>query len=307
MALQIDDGRLTITSAGEALAGQPLRDDALFEIGSITKTFTALLLADAVVRKQLALGDAVEDALPDVELRDSTGAPIRWVDLATHRSGLPRLPSNLAPDDDPYARYDAARLLDFLRSYRSTVPRDTRWEYSNLGFGLLGYALARREKTTYPELLAARVLQPLGMKQTALATPGRDIAGLVQGHDAQKRPVPHWHLDVMMSAGALVMPAADLARYAQAPSFPPAPRLATPSCWPSRRTRPARRPSIRSAWPGCARRSTAASCSTMTVLPPASRRRCGSIRGGGPPPCSPTPRSRSMTWRCTCSMTASRT
>ena len=78
----------------------PLADDARFEIGSITKTFTALLLADAVVRRTLALDDPVESALPaGLKLRDAADAPIRWLDLATHRSGLPRLPTNLAPQD----------------------------------------------------------------------------------------------------------------------------------------------------------------------------------------------------------------
>jgi CubicO group peptidase (beta-lactamase class C family) len=222
VALQIDGSRVDVAAQGVAREGVPLRDDALFEIGSITKTFTALLLADAVLRKRLALDDPIENALPGVTLRDAAGMPIRWIDVATHRSGLPRLPTNMAPKDpaDPYADYDEAKLLDFLRSYKTTTVRDTRWEYSNLGFGLLGYALARVDDTTYPRLLAQRVLGPLGMTRTSLALPGRAIEGLVDGHDANGRPVPHWHLDVLMGAGALVMPAADLARYAKAALTP---------------------------------------------------------------------------------------
>ena len=105
-ALQVDKGSVAIAVQGSAGDGQPLGEDARFEIGSITKTFTALLLADAVVRRRFALDDPVESALPPgLKLRDAADAPIRWVDLATHRSGLPRLPSNLAPQDlrDPYA------------------------------------------------------------------------------------------------------------------------------------------------------------------------------------------------------------
>jgi len=219
VALQVDKGTTTITAAGSASAGVPLADDARFEIGSITKTFTALLLADAVVRRRLAVDDAVEAALPSgLKLRDAAGAPIRWIDLATHRSGLPRLPDNLAPKDssDPYADYDEVRLLRFLREFKPSVPRDSRWEYSNLGFGLLGYALGRAAGSDYAQLLGERVLGPLGMTRSVLSLPGRAISGLVDGHDAEKRRVAHWHFDVLAGAGALVMPAADLARYAEA-------------------------------------------------------------------------------------------
>ena len=223
VAFQIDGGKIDIAAQGLASEGVALRPDALFEIGSITKTFTALLLADAVLRKRLALDDPVENALPGVRLRDVADAPIRWVDLATHRSGLPRLPANMAPREqlDPYVDYDEARLLDFLRGYKASVARDTRWEYSNLGFGLIGYALSRVEHTPYPKLLKDRVLDPLGMQRTTLATPGRGtIAGLVDGHDKDGRVTPHWHLDVLMGAGALVMPASDLAIYAKAALVP---------------------------------------------------------------------------------------
>ena len=222
VALQVDQGRVEIVAEGLAGEAMALPQGALFEIGSITKTFTALLLADAVVRRRFALADPVEDALPGVSLRDAAGAPIRWVDLATHRSGLPRVPSNIAPQDplDPYAGYDEAQLLRFLRTFKPMIARDTRWEYSNLGFGLLGYALGRASGSSYPQLLAQRVLVPLGMTQSALALPQRPIAGLVDGHDAEKRRVPHWHFDVLAGAGALVMPAADLARYAEAALVP---------------------------------------------------------------------------------------
>jgi D-alanyl-D-alanine-carboxypeptidase/D-alanyl-D-alanine-endopeptidase len=218
-ALQIERGGASIVVRGSAGGGMPLAEDARFEIGSITKTFTGLLLADAAVRRTLALADPVEASLPPgLTLRDAAGAPIRWLDLATHRSGLPRLPTNFAPGNiaDPYADYDEARLLRFLRDFRPTRARDAKWEYSNLGFGLLGWALGRVAGSSYPLLLAERVLQPLGMSRSALALPGRATAGLAVGHDVEKRPVSHWHFDVLSGAGGLVMPAADLARFAQA-------------------------------------------------------------------------------------------
>ena len=222
VAVQVQADRVEVTAQGLARQGDgiALRTDALFEIGSITKTFTALLLADAVVRGQLKLDAAVQDALPDnIRLVDSAGDPIRWIDLATQRSGLPRLPTNMAPSvrTDPYDDYREADLLAFLRGFKPTLVRGAEYGYSNLGFGLMGYALGRAAGSDYPTLLQQRVLQPLGLSSAQLALPGRRIIdGLVTGHDAQRQPVPHWHLDVLAGAGALVMSGADLGRYAQA-------------------------------------------------------------------------------------------
>jgi serine-type D-Ala-D-Ala carboxypeptidase/endopeptidase len=220
LAVQVQGDRIQLDVQGLARQGDAaaLRDDTWFEIGSITKTFTALLLADAVVRGQLKLDGAVQDALPGIALRDSAGDPIRWIDLATHRSGLPRLPANLSPKvrADPYDDYREADLLEFLKGFKPTVARGARYEYSNLGFGLLGYALGRAAGSDYAHALASRVLLPLGLNDVGFALPGRRFARLVDGHDAERTPVPHWHFDVLAGAGALVMSGAALGRYAQA-------------------------------------------------------------------------------------------
>jgi serine-type D-Ala-D-Ala carboxypeptidase/endopeptidase len=220
LAVQVQGKRIELDAQGVARRrdATTLRDDAWFEIGSITKTFTALLLADAVVRGQLALDGAVHDALPDVKLLDTAGDPIRWIDLATHRSGLPRLPANLSPAAaaDPYADYREPDLLEFLKHFKPTIARGALYEYSNLGFGLLGYALGRAGGSSFPRALMSRVLQPLGLADAQLTLPGQRFERLVDGHDAQRQRVPHWHFDVLAGAGALVMSGAALARYAQA-------------------------------------------------------------------------------------------
>lgn len=192
--------------------------DTLFEIGSITKTFTSLLLAGAVVRGELKIDDAVEAVLPEgLKLRDSAGAPLTWADLATHRSGLPRLPSNLrdAVGADPYD-YSRRDLLAFLAAWKPDRQRDTKWEYSNLGYGLLGEALAMRARTSYAALLNERVLQPLGLATMRLALREPPVPGLMPGHDAAGRAAPLWRFDAIAPAGALVSSARSLARYAQA-------------------------------------------------------------------------------------------
>src|SRR5208283_4407870 len=118
-----------------------LDGDTVFEIGSITKVFTALLLADMAQRGEVALTDPVSKYLPKgVKMPGRNGHAIMLQDLATHTSGLPRLPSNMKPKDfmNPYADYTPELLYQFLSSYE--LPRDpgSKWEYSNLGAGLLG-------------------------------------------------------------------------------------------------------------------------------------------------------------------------
>lgn len=197
-AARITPDGVRFVFAPAAAPGAPAVDaDSRFEYGSITKTFTALLLADHVQRGELALDDAVERALPDgLRLRDSAGTPLTWADLATHRSGLPRLPGNLNPaHPDPYATYGEAELKAFLRDWRPTQPRDTRWEYSNLGFGLLGQALGWRANSPYDALLRERVLDPLGLQDVQVAR--RPVPGLQQGYDAQGRPVEGLPPDVV--------------------------------------------------------------------------------------------------------------
>ena len=220
VAAVVDGEQVVFAAAGRRhLASETAPDaDTLFEIGSITKTFTALLLADSVQRRELALHDPVEDVLGGPRLRDSTGAPITWADLATHRSGLPRLPANMKPAvaADPYADYSLEALRSFVADWRPQVPRDSRWLYSNLGFGLLGQALALRTGLPYARLLRERVLQPLQLDNMVLATSGLRVEGRASGHDAQRRPVPNWHFDAMAPAGGLLGSARALARYAQA-------------------------------------------------------------------------------------------
>lgn len=202
-----------------ATGGGAMAVSARLELGSITKLFTGLLLADAVQRGELKLDDAVEAVLPDaLTLRDSTGAPLRWIDLATHRSGLPRLATNMAPADpaDPYADYDTAALWRFVRGHAATRPRDAVWEYSNLGYGLLGEALALRLGLPFEAALRHRVLRPLGLDGMALAlAPQPAAAPTVPGHDTEGRPVPRWRFRAMAGAGALTGTIGEIARFAR--------------------------------------------------------------------------------------------
>ena len=122
----------------------PVHEDSLFEIGSISKTFTGLILAQMVQQEKVKFDDPVRELLPSGTVPKPNGAEITLLDLATQHSGLPRMPDNFHPADaqDPYADYRSANLYDFINKHGVQKPVDTSFLYSNLGFGLLGQALA---------------------------------------------------------------------------------------------------------------------------------------------------------------------
>jgi serine-type D-Ala-D-Ala carboxypeptidase/endopeptidase len=192
--------------------------DTVYEIGSVTKTFTATLLARAVLSGRVTLDTPVAQLLPDFKIPSRGGREITLGELATQHSGLPRLPSNFLPRDpaNPYADYDAAKLKAFLAQYE--LPRDpgASYEYSNLGFGLLGYALARLDHTTYGALAGEAILEPLGMAMSGTAFTDTMRAHLAPGHAATGQAVGNWDLDALAGAGAIRSTANDLLRYLKA-------------------------------------------------------------------------------------------
>lgn len=208
-------------SVARGRAGRP-DADTLYEIGSLTKTFTALLLADAVARGTLKLDDPVARLLPDYRIPAFGERQVSLLDLATQTSGLPRLPSNLAPPrvDNPYADYSAAKLKTFLGSHTLVRAPGAQYEYSNLGYGLLGTALAAHAGKDYAALVGERITGPLGMRSTALALTDELRARLAPGHDAGGLPVANWDFDSLAGAGAIRSTVPDMLRYLKALMHP---------------------------------------------------------------------------------------
>jgi D-alanyl-D-alanine-carboxypeptidase/D-alanyl-D-alanine-endopeptidase len=205
----LPDGRLNLAAANKPGTPAVSADRHGFEIGSISKVFTGLLLAEAAVRGELRLDDAVEAQL-GFPLRDSAGQPLRYVDLATHRSGLPRLAPNRKPanEADPYADYREAQMLEALRGYQGSRRRDEAFEYSNYAIGVLAWLLAQRAGQPLTQLMQRRIYTPLGLGQPAER---------VSGHNAQGGPVQAWNFtEATAGAGAIVMSAAQLTRFGQA-------------------------------------------------------------------------------------------
>lgn len=179
--------------------------DAIFEIGSISKVLTALLLADAALRGEVGLDTPVGKLLPfGVRFPDKDGVRATLEHLASHRAGLPSLPPNLSPAsiDDPYADYGVHQLHAYLERAELLYVPGSRYAYSNLGAGLLGHLLAARLGTSYAEAVRARVLAPLGLDETWIDVPGKAEPRIVPGTGMMGRPAPAWHFDALAGAGA---------------------------------------------------------------------------------------------------------
>lgn len=193
-----------VTAGGHGGTGP----DSVFQIGSVTKCLTGLLLADLAAAGQVSLTGRAAGYLPG-----APPGPVTLLDLATHTSGLPRLPPGLLRyallrPHDPYAWYPAGRFRRTARRSLASAPGGQPYAYSNYGFAVLGYLLGQAAGATYERLLADRVCGPLGLRATTLGAPA---AGPVQGHQ-RGRPVPPWHLGVLAPAGGLYSTAADMAR-----------------------------------------------------------------------------------------------
>ena len=227
-AVLVDANGTRIVMAGlTRQGGRAIAADTEFELGSITKTFTSLLLADLVVQGEAALDDPVTKYLPQATALTQNGKTVTLGQLATHTSGLPRLPGNLSPANpaNPYADYDAAKLIAFLSGKPLEREPGVQYEYSNLGAGVLGHAITWRQGG-YEKQMRERVLAPLGMNDTAVALTAAQRERFALGHDRTLTPVPPWDVAVLVGAGGLRSTPADMAKYLKAAIDPGAAPLA---------------------------------------------------------------------------------
>jgi CubicO group peptidase (beta-lactamase class C family) len=216
------DGRSHVSTYGVGRLRDSLRlgADTRFEIGSVTKAFTGLLLTEQVTWGAVSPDAPIGRFLPDsVRTPTADGRPIRLRHLATHTSGLPRLPSNLSLRQhraDPYAHYTPAKLHAFLNDVTLSAPPGSTYAYSNVGAGLLGHLLARQADTTYGALLRARVLDPLGLQDTSVPAPADTNGSRLAAGYTRAGPTPYWSFDALAGAGALRSTARDLLRFLRA-------------------------------------------------------------------------------------------
>ncbi len=222
--------RVLALGTASAETATPVDRRTRFEIGSVTKVFTALLLADLVVRGDVELDDRAAGHLAG-EGRDNPAlAAIRLHELATHTSGLPRLPANLRPSSitDPYVDYTAEDLETLMAGIEPPRAPGEAYEYSNLAAGLLGYLLARRAGGPLHQVLHERVIGPLGLDATFLPPPR--MAPEDQGETGPRRiavghsngvAVPPWRFDALGGLGGMWSTADDLIRFLRHMLHPP--------------------------------------------------------------------------------------
>jgi CubicO group peptidase (beta-lactamase class C family) len=213
-------GSRTIVAYGESGPGaRPLGPESVFEIGSITKVFTSILLADMAARGEVALDDAVQQYLPPgVSMPGRDGQTITFTRLATHRSGLPRMPTNFSPADrsNPFADYTPELLWEFLSGYTLTRDVGAQYEYSNVGAGLLGFVLASHVGKDYEALVQERILGPLGMDMSGIELNGSMREWLALGHNQNGDVVPNWDIPTLAGAGAIRSNVEDMLTFLEA-------------------------------------------------------------------------------------------
>ncbi|MEV8309674.1 serine hydrolase domain-containing protein [Streptomyces flavidovirens] len=231
-------GRRTMMTAGTRTPATTTppptpRDELHYEIGSLTKTFTVLLLADLARTGVLSLDDPLAAHLPVLPLPHPDSRRITLRHLATHTAGLPRIPGDLVPGallhpyTSGYARYDTELLL---RTFARTRPRHrpgTRWHYSNFGVALLAPAMARASGTDYPTLLTTRVLRPLGLVGTTPG-PAHTTASAIGHRRDGRTPAPAMDMGAFTGCGAVHSTPGDLLTYAEAHLTPEATPLSLP-------------------------------------------------------------------------------
>jgi D-alanyl-D-alanine-carboxypeptidase/D-alanyl-D-alanine-endopeptidase len=215
----LENGQTKIYSFGEVHRGKGDKPDGdtLYEIGSLTKAFTGTLLGDMVNRDIVKLDTPLQDLLPDnVKLQVADDKPIKLVDLASQTSGLPRLPTNLKPKDwnNPYADYTPELLYEFLNGYKLTRPPG-KYEYSNVGMGLLGHVLARKAGKSYEQLVVERICDPLAMNDTQITLSDEQRKHLAPPYNRALDEDHTWDFDSLAGAGALRSSANDLLKLAK--------------------------------------------------------------------------------------------
>ncbi len=198
--------------------GDPVTEHTIYEIGSITKVFTAILLTQQVIDDKVALEDPIDKFLPaSVKVTVKGEDKITLAHLSDHTSGLPRMPNNFTPanPNNPFADYTDQQLYDFLSSYTPSRNVGEAYEYSNLAQGLLGNILAKNVKLSYEELMKQRIAKPLEMGETVIVLDKEIKQRLAIGH-REGDEVENWDINTLAGAGAIRSSTADMLKFLKA-------------------------------------------------------------------------------------------
>lgn len=218
----IDANGRRIFSEGIISDDEPRKPDenTIYEIGSITKVFTALALADMSLKHQVNLNDPLSKFLPkNVKSPMRNGKEISLLNLSTHRGTFPRFPYNTDPKDwdKPYVDYSEKQLFEYVSNYKPDIDIDSKWRYSNVGYGILGSILTSvAEKKNYETLIIQEICKPLHMNSTVITLTPKLKKNIATGHAENGQPVNLIDLSAIEAGGALRSNVDDMLTFAAA-------------------------------------------------------------------------------------------
>ena len=218
-----DQQTLTV-HLGDAGYGNPPNDDTVYEIGSVSKVFTGLLLADAVNQATVQLEQPAQELLPDgVTMPKGKERGITLLDLSTHASGLPRISNNM-PDlesENPYENYSSKLAYEFLNEHKLEREPGSKREYSNFAVSLLGHLLCAKAGKSFDELLEQQITSPLGMKNTRVELSDSMQKHLAKPFLSKGHPTTNWTFADMPGAGGIRSNTTDMLKFVRANLQPP--------------------------------------------------------------------------------------
>ncbi len=194
----------------------------IYEIGSISKTFTGILFAQAILDKKLGLNDPVKKHLGEAYSNLAyKGTDIELVHLANHTSRIHRVPFNLMTQPgftigNPYKNYTKEMVMEYLKLMKPDTLPGTKNEYSNLGMGLLGIIEEKAYNKSYEELITQYICQPLGMNDTKITITKSDTSHFAKGYDDEGNRTSYWDLGALAGAGGIRSTAEDMMKYTKA-------------------------------------------------------------------------------------------
>jgi CubicO group peptidase (beta-lactamase class C family) len=224
-------GKMTTYNYGETTKGnnQLPTLHTIYEVGSITKTFTATLLAYYANEGKVKLTDPVTKYLPDSVAKNPALKLVTLESLSNHTSGLSRIPENLesanADELNPYKNYTQQMLFAYLKTCKLNSQPGERYDYSNLGVGLLGTILSKLSGKTFEQMVAEIICRPLAMSSTTQRLSPARLSNFATLYNESGNETPAWDFNVLAPCGALHSSVNDLLVYAKANMAPTADKL----------------------------------------------------------------------------------
>jgi beta-lactamase class C len=205
----VQDGKPAVYVFGKADIDKntPVTTNTIFEVGSITKLFTAILLTDDVIQHKLQLTDNITQHMPEVE-KNSVMKRITLAQLASHTAGFPFSPPNTLKTSEDLKKY--------LLNWKPSITSDPVYQYSNIGIGILGKILEKQDQKGINQLYIERILSPLHMSKIGLKVPLKLKSDYAQGYLATGKPIPHADNDLFSAGYDIKMTINDLSKFLQA-------------------------------------------------------------------------------------------